>query len=214
MTEADYASNELIVSTLNTLFPTDGIVSEEIENDGSAVSKSTVWIIDPLDGTQSFIDGKDDFSILIARAVNQVVTDAVLYFPAMEIMAIAKRGAGAFINGEPIQVSPSDSLRSDSVYIRNFQARNEQFAYPGHMDSGRAFLAVARGDIDGAVMKMGRHKEWDLAAPSLLIEEAGGAISDDRRKEVLFNCDGIQYTYFLASNSKTHEQLFSLLPEE
>lgn len=213
VTEADFASNELIVSTLTSLYREDGIVSEELKPDENVAALSTAWIIDPLDGTQSFIDGKDDFSILIARVHERRVVDAVMHFPALDIMAVARRGAGAFINGTRISVAASQSLRKQSVYIRNFICEKQEFAYPDHMDSGRAFLAVARGEIDAAVMRMGRHQEWDLAAPSLLIEEAGGSVSDEDDTVITYNNKTISYNYFLASNKTIHAELHGLIPK-
>jgi myo-inositol-1(or 4)-monophosphatase len=213
VTEADYASNELIVSTLRQLFPRDGIISEEIPRDPDVTGMECVWIIDPLDGTQSFIDGKDDFSILIARVENQRVTHSVMFFPAMQEMALAKVGAGAFINGERIFVSSSTQLRTSSVYIRNFAPSRTECVYPDHMDSGMAFLALARGVIDGVIMRMGRHQEWDLAAPSLLIAEAGGVVSTEHQDEVTYNHPSIPYKYFVASNQRTHAELARLIPD-
>lgn len=214
VTEADYASNDILVAALKEYFPNDGIISEELPRKAGMSERESVWIIDPLDGTQSFIDGKNDFSILMARVQNHVVIESIMLFPAMGLLATARLGQGAYINGEKISVADTASLQDHSVYIRNFENRRKNCAYPNHLDSGRAFLAVARGEIAAAVMKMGRHQEWDLAAPALLISEAGGRISDEEGNPVLFNQSAISYEYFCASNAFVHGELRELLPSQ
>ncbi len=214
VTEADYASNTLLMNFLGEHYPDDGIISEEVPRDPAVADKLRVWIIDPLDGTQSFIDGKDDFSILVACVEKQKVILSCMYFPVLDCYCSAEIGGGAFINGQAIKVSPASTLREHSVYVRNFKANPSNVIYPEHMDSGRAFLAVARGEIDGAVMRMGRHKEWDLAAPALLITEAGGKITDELLEPVKFNEPDISYEYFVASNTQTHAAVLKLIPQK
>src|SRR5262245_59405259 len=70
VTSADFASNEIVVQALRASFPQDGILSEEFPPDDLLKSKSRIWIIDPLDGTQSFVDGNDDFSVLVALTID------------------------------------------------------------------------------------------------------------------------------------------------
>jgi fructose-1,6-bisphosphatase/inositol monophosphatase family enzyme len=198
VTEADFASNTLIVDALKKLYPNDGIISEELEIPNPR--PSSVWIIDPLDGTQSFIDGKDDFSILVAKVINHQVESAIMYFPAQNITAVAKKGQGAFINGKKVKVSNNKVPREKSVYIRNLETNKEPWMYLERMDSGRALLAVATGEFDGAIIKMTKHKEWDIAAPTLVIEEAGGVVLDQNGEKINFNNDKLAVKYYLTAN--------------
>lgn len=209
VTSADYKANELLQVALRTLYPGDAIISEESPLP-EGPRPNSVWIIDPLDGTQSFIDGKDDFSILVAHVSGNVVDRAIMYFPALNISAVAQKGRGAFINGQPARVSTSSSPGNEKIYVRNFDLQHPSF-YTKKMDSGRAFLAVATGEFDGAIIRMGRHNEWDLAAPALVIQEAGGRISAENSDWFEFNQGYLQHGWFIASNSAVHANLVDLI---
>ena len=91
---ADLGSNELLVEALSTLFPQDTILSEEIEPDcGTLAASSRTWVIDPLDGTKCFLNGTDEFSILVALCENHDPTFGIQFFPARQQLVVAS-GAG------------------------------------------------------------------------------------------------------------------------
>ena len=79
------------------------------------------------------------------------------------------------------------------------------------MDSGCAFLSVGRAEFDGLVLKIVNHREWDLAAPWVVITESGGTISDEFGHPITFNNPTMPYRYFVASNGKIHGQLLELI---
>ena len=212
VSEADFASNEILVNGINSIFPGDGIISEESPIAADVHQMSRVWIIDPLDGTSSFIAGEDDFSILVALVVDTQVEFGTMYFPAKNVFGYGKRGAGVLVDGEPAQVSNAEKLRPQSVCCRNFDPVSSDAVHPKWMDSGIAFLRLCCGDLDGVIIKMVRHKEWDLAAPIVLLEEAGGRATDENGNQLKFNQPEIEFEYLVASNGKTHEELLSLIP--
>ncbi len=217
VTSADFASNEILVAALKKNFPKDGILSEEIPAGDELKKKSRVWIIDPLDGTQSFVDGNDDFSILVALTVDGSSEGGFMFFPARDQFAAAKRGAGAWRDGKRLRVSKSESIRPASVYARNFTPTDPEKAYGRWLDSGCAFLTLAEGTFDGLIIKIVSHREWDLAAPAIVVEESGGRVSDENGDPVSFKSSTFSggpgsCRYFVASNGRCHDELLKLIP--
>ena len=211
VTRADYESNEILIAALRGLFPNDEIFSEEVNAAEIVSGAERAWIIDPLDGTQSFIDGRDDFSILVGLAVRDIIDYGIMYFPVRGLFALGRRGRGAQLNGLRMAVSQATTFRKHSIYLRHVAPRQESFVYPEWLDSGLAFLQLCRGELDGIVIKLGRHQEWDLAAPSVMIEESGGMVTDEKGDPIRFYRAPIKYKYLVASNGVVHEQLLNLV---
>lgn len=210
VTEADLLANETLIQGLKSLFPGDAILSEEDENIPDLAAANRIWIMDPLDGTQSFIDGDDDFSILVALCENNVLTYGAMYFPARDLFAAARKGEGAFVNRSKVSVGSNPHLRDRSVYVRNYEPKPSRHLYDQWMDSGLAFLCVANGTLDGVILKTGRHKEWDIAAPLVMVEEAGGRVTDERGRPLSFKHGRTSYKYLVASNGRTHSAVSTL----
>jgi myo-inositol-1(or 4)-monophosphatase len=210
---ADVASNELLTKRLLALFPGEVIFSEEVElRPESIVAARRVWIIDPLDGTSAFLEGRDDFSILVSRCESNRSTVGILFLPARNIMALASKDGGATANGVPLRVSRAVTGRKGSVYVRNFEQLHTDLASP-MMDSGLALYKVAAGELDGALIRMKTHREWDIAAPIRLIEEAGGRVTDEHGNAIPLGVGKIEFSCLVASNGIVHEELQRLIPE-
>lgn len=212
VTEADFKSNEMIVSALQKLFPEDSILSEEIPAKGDIHKAKRVWVVDPLDGTKSFIDGEDDFSILVGLVENGQPIAGLLYFPARELFGCAQNKLKAVVEGRELKVSTATSPRPQSIYLRHcsFEKLGE-LVYPNWMDSGLALLSVAQGSFDGIIIRLVQHKEWDLAAPAMFILEAGGMVTDGKGKAISFCRGPFDYEYFVASNGLVHSGLLEML---
>ena len=213
VTCADIESNEILIKGLRELFPGDGIFSEELYNDPALSTQTRVWIIDPLDGTKSFVEGHDDFSILLSLCVNQSIEFSMMYFPARKKFARALRGRGATLDGVKLEVSKSDAFRERSIYLRHIPVPDEKCFYDAWMDAGLAFLSLCRGTLDGIVMRLIHHQEWDLAAPVLMIEESGGKVTDEFGNPLQFNKGPIRYGYLVASNGILHPQILKLISQ-
>lgn len=214
VSEADMASNEILTKALHALYPSDFIFSEEVACDPAIVAASNrTWIIDPLDGTSAFLEGRDDFSVLVGLSVNQAAHSGVMFFPARDQMLLAQPGTGATLNGTRIQVSESERARDGRVYIRRFESTAPQLASP-MMDSGLALAKVARGELDGAIIKMVTHREWDIAAPMAILQEAGATVTDQNGRGVPLGLGSIGFDYFVASNGHVHEQLLKIIPTQ
>lgn len=213
VSQADFESNEIILAALKRLFPDDAVLSEEspIEKDALARA-SRVWIVDPLDGTSSFVQGRDDFSILVALSVHRKPIFGVMFFPARDILVVAERGHGVTRNGTPLKVSQADTLRPGMVYLRNFECSRPELGC-SMRDSGLALYQVACGELDGAIIRMKTHQEWDLAAPMVVLLEAGGVVSDQTGGEVPCGSGSIDFQYFIASNGLVHQQLQGVIQD-
>ncbi len=212
VSEADMRSNQLILGAIRELFPDDAILSEEVAPDVEALRHAKrTWVVDPLDGTSSFLHGRDDFSILVALAEHHTPTIGIMRFPARNLLVLGLRGAGATCNGAPLRVSSHARARQGCVYIRNFEANRSELACP-MMDSGLALLKVASGELDGAIIRMTTHREWDLAAPMAVLLEAGGRVTDQTGVEIRCGTGILDFSYCIASNGLIHQELQDLIP--
>lgn len=188
VTEVDRAAEEAIISVLRETYPQHGILAEESGESGDSEYQ---WIIDPLDGTTNFIHGFPQYSISIALARNGVLEQAVVYDPTRNELFTASKGGGAYLNERRIRVSKrirlSESLigtgfpfrEFDHVdaYLATFRELTQRTAGIRRPGSAALDLAyVACGRLDG-FWEIGL-KPWDMAAGVLLIQEAGGLVSD------------------------------------
>ncbi|MDX2161145.1 MAG: inositol monophosphatase family protein [bacterium] len=190
VTEGDTASEAVIVSLLRAAFPAHGIISEE-GADGDAPSAYTLaWHIDPIDGTTNFSKNMPHFCLSIALAdadLNPLV--GVVYAPALDELFSAARGQGATLNGAPIQVS-AVSHSEQAVILTGFPASArdsrdlERFVrLARQVRAGRVQGAAA---LDLCFVAMGRCEAfwegpihtWDVLAGALIVEEAGGRVTD------------------------------------
>ncbi len=189
VTEVDRAAEATIIDVLHEAYPGHGILAEETGSTGPASEYQ--WIIDPLDGTTNFIHGFPQYAVSIALAKNGVVEQAVVFDPVANDLYTASRGAGAFLNERRIRVSrrtrmsealigtgfPFREFDNVEAYLAMFREVTQKTAgirRPGSAALDLAYLAAGRYD---GFWEMGL-KPWDLAAGSLLVQEAGGLISD------------------------------------
>ena len=189
LTDADHASEALIVEALNRHFPDHTIIAEE----GSGVERESAyaWLIDPLDGTCNYAHGFEFFSISLALIEQRTPILAVVYDPVRDLLFTAERGRGAQRNERPIRVSAAPNLAAALVatgfpYSVATSAANNaaefarvQAQAQGVRNIGSAVLelaAVAAGRLD-AYWAVGL-QPWDTAASALLIAEAGGYVSE------------------------------------
>lgn len=212
VTNADIAAHESIVAGLQEITPDIAILSEEDEsNTEEWLGADTFWITDPLDGTTSFSKGLEDFSVLLALCVDHRVVLSFMYFPASELFIEAAFGEGATVNDEILRVSSSLTPQSERVYFRNVEDPPREWDYGKRLDSGRAFYKLVEGSFDGVVIQMTRHNDWDIAAPSLIVEEAGGHVTDASGAALEFGRSRRSCDCVVATNGLTHEAILSVL---
>jgi myo-inositol-1(or 4)-monophosphatase len=195
VTVVDIESQKVVVDHIRTAFPRDYIVAEEElapeVNEGLDPHGSRRWFIDPLDGTTNYIHAYPAFATSIALEVDGTMSVGVTYGPMLDEMFSAARGGGAYLNGAPIRVSsvsarnrtllgtgfPFRARRYLDIYLRSFKyffnhSRGVRRGGSATLD----FAYVAAGRLDGFwEMTL---SPWDMAAGVVLIEEAGGRVTD------------------------------------
>src|SRR5450830_295298 len=175
VSEVDRAAEQKIIDALRKAYPTHSILGEETGmHKGSGEGEDYLWIIDPLDGTTNFLRGIPHFAVSIACKYRGRLEHAVVLDPVRQEEFTASRGRGAQLNGRRLRVSGRTNLDN---YLGMFRALVGQTA--GIRRAGAASLDlayVAAGRFD-AFWESGL-SEWDMAAGALLIQEAGGLVSD------------------------------------
>lgn len=190
VTEVDRAAEQEIIAVLRKAYPGHSILAEE-SGQRQGREGEYQWVIDPLDGTTNFLHGFPQFGVSIALKHRGRLDQAVVYDPVRQDLFTASRGVGAQLNGRRIRVSPRKGLEGAllgtgfpfkhqqhlDAYLGMFKALFTQTA--GIRRAGAACLDlayVAAGRLDG-FWEIGL-SEWDMAAGILLIQEAGGIVTD------------------------------------
>lgn len=188
VTEVDRSAEAAIIEVLREAYPQHAILAEE---SGESGEHEYQWIIDPLDGTTNFIHGFPQYAISIALAKNGVPEQAVVYDPTRNELFTASKGSGAFLNDRRIRVSkrtrltesllgtgfPYREFEQVDVYLammRELMQKSAGIRRPGAAALDLAYVACGR--LDG-FWEMGL-QPWDMAGGALLIQEAGGLVSD------------------------------------
>ncbi|MEU9883041.1 inositol monophosphatase family protein [Streptomyces phaeochromogenes] len=190
VTDADRKAEEFLTEALVKLLPGSVVVGEEAVHANPATyeaikGEAPVWIVDPVDGTRQFVHGDPGFCTLVALAHRGVLLASWTYAPARDQLAVAVRGGGALLDGEPLRAgspAPGRDLEvatSHPDYTTDDQKRallglwTEGVSPRACGSAGLEYLAIARGELDATAFSW--EAAWDHAAGLLLVEEAGGA---------------------------------------
>jgi myo-inositol-1(or 4)-monophosphatase len=179
VTEADLAADQFLRDRIRQAFPDDGLLSEEA---GTVYprDKSTVWIIDPLDGTTNFSLGLHYWGVSISRIVKGYPSLGVLYFPMLDELIFAEEGNGAFLNGTRLIVSPPDLTKPTSFFsccsrANRFYEVDIRYKIRILGSAAYGLATVARGSAILAFEVT--PKIWDFSASWIITEEAEGLIA-------------------------------------
>ena len=179
VSEADLEIDRMLQAEFSKARPNYGCLSEELEDNPSRCETDVVFIIDPIDGTRSFLNGHENFATSIAIARNGVITEAVVHLPAKDLTYDARLGAGAQLNGKKIVVGINNEVRGARILASESQSNPKLWsgAVPPierHFRSSLAYrlCLVAEGRFDG-MMTLRPTWEWDVAAGNLICTEAG-----------------------------------------
>ena len=190
---ADFAANTSLETALRTARPDYGWLSEETDDDEARLSRETVFVIDPIDGTRAFIAGETTWCVSVAVVHRGEPVAGVLFAPALEEEFTASLQSPALKNGEPITVAVRGAgemqrLATAEDMISPFEAGFRQtIERVKHVPSLAYRLAmVADGRIDGTLVKRNSH-DWDLAAADLILEKAGGSLVDLDGARLVYN---------------------------
>lgn len=219
LTIADIESEKYIKNKISKLFPDDFILSEESEEGDIDYSKR-VWMVDPLDGTKDYTAHNGAFSVLIGLCVNGVPILGVVYAAAHDILWYAEKGKGSFRikngNNEKVHVSTISEL-SEAVHItKNPHGENRPLdilidklkVKENRMEGsvGIKLSRIASGEGDLHVNTNFRCSKWDTCAPQIILEEAGGKVTDIDGKPLDYKQIGLKWQRsFVGTNGKLHE---------
>ncbi|MFC1651842.1 inositol monophosphatase family protein, partial [Patescibacteria group bacterium] len=214
VTDTDLKSEKLILSEIKKKYPDHDYLSEEAG--GNPRHSNIRWIIDPLDGTNNHFFGFPAFAVSIALEKDNQIQSGVTHLPYCNWTFVAERGKGAFLNGKPIKVAESgmerlpflcdtrlkwakesrlgdlDRLVDHTLNIRMFGSTTQNLSF---IASGSAGVFIERAT-----------KPWDIAVGCLLVEEAGGKVTDFEGRPW-----SIYMKNLVASNSKIHKIVLDLL---
>src|SRR5215510_7857252 len=216
VTRADRECEARIVELLGARFPDCGFLGEELgEHRGRADAR---WIIDPIDGTKNFIRGIPFFATLIALEEGEEVTTGVMLAPAIGDLLYARKGQGAFANGQPVHVSAVTTLREAMLIhggLKDLKVR------PCWQPFLRLVDATARqrgfGDALGHSVVICGHAEvalepeikpWDVAATKIIVTEAGGRFSDFVGSPSIYTGSAV------ISNGLVHDEVVRILQRQ
>jgi myo-inositol-1(or 4)-monophosphatase len=219
VTEVDVACEKVIIETLLAAYPGHGIWAEESGTEHGAQDSEFVWIIDPLDGTTNFIHGLPVYCVSIALAVKGKIEQAVVYDPTRNDLFTATKGRGAYMNDRRIRVSKrnemqdclistgfpyraGDNLPKYISMLGDVMPRCAGVRRPGAAALDLAY--VAAGFTDGFFEA--NLKPWDVAAGSLLVQEAGGLVGNFTGE-----ADFLETGECMAATPRVYAQMASLL---
>lgn len=226
VTAADRAASRIIVEGLEAAFPDDGILSEEeLDSTDRRLSKERVWIIDPIDGTAGFVKKDGDFAVQIGLAVDGKAMVGVVLLPFHNLMYFASSGTGAYRESPSVTRQLHTSDITDYGQMQMAVSRNHRspkinailsdFGVKGEMQRGSVGLKIgliAEQTCDLYIHLSHRTKLWDTCAPQIILEEAGGRITDLFGEEFVYNIADVQnYGGIVATNGTAHEETIKRL---
>ncbi len=220
VTVADNTVNALVIEKVKAHYPEFGVIGEE---DSYETEREWLWVVDPVDGTSPFSLGLPLSTFCLALVHKGNVQLSVVYDLFLDRLFTAQLGMGALVNGEPLKVSAVNDFKNQyalgfrSLKKENHESINDMFdelqrrgtsfySFPSFTYGG---LLVAEGRFIAACMQYG--SPWDAAAISLIVQEAGGTVTDLSGKPRKFNewGDGL-----LVSNGLVHDEIVRLIDNE
>lgn len=216
VTEADLAVNRMLDAELRAARPDYGWLSEESPQDDARLNDERVFIIDPIDGTRSFIAGDSTWAHSLAIAEKGKVTAAVVYLPLRDKLYTAELGHGAHLNGDVIAVgSRPDLIGADILATKPAMDAKNWHALPDVKRNHRPSLAyrlslVAEGKFD-AMFTFRPTWEWDVAAGDLILQEAGAITSDRHGAPLIFNNKDPRLAGMIGANATLHQSISDAL---
>lgn len=216
VTEGDLAINELFEQRLRAYRPGDGWLSEETADAPEArMARERLWIIDPIDGTRAFLEGRREWCVAAALAVNGRPVLAAVFTPSHDEFFAAADGAGATLNGVRLNMPDSASLEGARIAgnrkaLAGLAPLGIAADPSGALPLQLRLAHVAAGRLDGAV-SLGKRNDWDLAAGELLVIEAGGLVSGSSGEGYVYNRPQPWQQGLVAAGAKRHAALITAL---
>lgn len=215
VTDSDLLADRVIREMVAAERPDDGWLSEETADSPERLGRRRVWLVDPIDGTNSFVAGYPEWSISVALAVDGRAVAGVVLNPVTGEAFHAVLGGGAFLNGAPIRVSAATHETPRSVVASRAEMRRgefDTFVEPWTVNplgsTAYKLAKVADGTADVFVSR-GPKSEWDVAAGVLIVEEAGGRVTDAHGGAFAYNRPDPSVRGVVAANLALHPSVLS-----
>lgn len=214
VTLADRRAEEIVREELGRRFPGEAILGEEQGLTGEGDDR---WVVDPIDGTKSFVCGVPMYATLLSYEEAGEPVLGVCYIPPLDMMFYAERGEGAFLNGRMIRVSERESLEGGVVLTAAFSRLSGMGYAPGYLRVAEKTMAtrnwqdayghmmVACGRVEAMVDPI--VTRWDLSAVVPIVEEAGGRCSRIDGRSWAEAIDGDGHLQLMSSNRLVHDEL-------
>jgi myo-inositol-1(or 4)-monophosphatase len=217
VTEADKAAESFLVKQILRKFPESSIITEETGN--YAGKSEWLWIIDPLDGTSNYAHGFPWFCVSLGLYRGKEAVAGAIYHPILKEFFFAERGKGSYLNGKRIKVSGCKEIKKALLGTGFYYSKKAQLAWEMKIfhrvnEYAQAVRRPGSAALDLACVAAGRFdgfwerglSSWDVAAGYLLVEEAGGKITDySGKKTDIFSGEVV------ASNKNLHSQLVQVI---
>lgn len=206
VTSADLAIDRILYTHVLDAFPGDGWLSEESPDNSDRLQKQRVWVIDPIDGTKAFIKREPEFCISAALVVDGHPVVAAVFNPSSDELFTAIKGGGLLLNHQPVSLH-EDRKSQEAVIafspwelqIGRFRSLETLAAHRPMRSIAWALALAASGRIH-AVATLEPENEWDVAAGTLLIQEAGGTLCDGSGQDLEFNRPVPRYEGIIAAH--------------
>lgn len=227
VTAADRASSRIIVDGLSTAFPNDFVLSEEeADTPHERIENSRVWITDPIDGTWGFIKKDGDFAVQIGLAVDGDPVVGVVYLPAHGRLYYGSKGNGSFVvddGSEPLRLKASTNMDFSKMNLavsRNHRSPKisriiSEFGLKSEIQRGSVGLKVglvAEAICDLYIHLSPRTKFWDTCGPQIILEEAGGVLTDLFGEKIGYGISDVQnHGGIVAANGEAHAAVIKKL---
>jgi 3'(2'), 5'-bisphosphate nucleotidase len=203
----DQTANQFLVHALREQRPDDGLLSEEMKCDGSRLGQGRVWIIDPVDGTREYGEGRTDWAVHVGLAVDGVATVGAVALPGLDL---------TLTTAEPLPLPPANTpprmlvsrTRPAAEAVAVAQAVGAELLPMG--SAGAKAMAVVRGEAD-IYLHTGGQYEWDSCAPVAVAQAAGLHVSRVDGSPLRYNCSDPYLPDLLICRPELAEQVLALV---
>jgi len=227
LTQADLEADSYIRNRLKERFPKDNILSEESSDIPSDFS-ANVWMVDPLDGTKEFVKKGTGFSVMIGFCKNGIPTMGVVFAPVNDLLYYAVKDKGAYVESKgkksKLQVSDISDIKKSKMVTRIIDGEKRDLdtminLFPSPMQIPQSSIGLKLGLIaeqkaDVCVNSNYRCSKWDTCAPQIILEEAGGKITDFNGEPLNYKQRELKWeNSFIASSPGLHKKLIEYIKD-
>ena len=212
VSEADIAVNDLVERRLRTATPDYGWLSEESVDDDSRLGKELAWIVDPIDGTRSYLAGREDWCVSVALVAGATPVLAAVFAPATDEFFFAIRGQGTTRNERPVQATGGTELEfprmagPKPLVEQLRKTAHDVVLHPRIGSLALRLCRVADGRLDAAFAGGNSH-DWDLAAADLIVHEADGRLTALSGDTITYNRREVTHGVLVAAGRDRHASI-------